>query len=116
VPLVISVARWRPYVAEIALADLWVMPGDAIVLPPKLMPPPPEPGTPYSAAWRIVCDLHGNRNSAFACWFDDRKASVKTTTILGNAQVFAAEATKPHYHEETKPTRHVPLAPRAADA
>lgn len=45
-PLVISVARWRPYVGEIALADLWIAPGDALVLPPKVKPAMPPPGTP----------------------------------------------------------------------
>lgn len=109
VPLVISVARWRPYVNEIALADLWVAPGDAIVLPPKLMPPAPEPGTPYDVARRIVLDLHGNRNSAFACWPDRHKPSLSTTTILANAAGMSAPDTKPHYHEEPAATRHEPL-------
>jgi len=35
---VISVARWRPYVREIALADLWIAPGDAVILPPRRFP------------------------------------------------------------------------------
>jgi len=106
-PLVISVARWRPYVNEIALADLWIQPGDAIVLPPKVFPPPPPPGTPYEQRRRIIVDLHGNRNSALACWSVEQRDSLHTTTILATDTVMRAEATRPHYHEERHATRHV---------
>src|SRR6185295_45567 len=87
VPLVISVARWRPSQKEIWLADLWVRPGDLLFLPPKV----------YSEQYT---DMHGNRNSAFACWGRDDKQWLLTRTTLGNDAVFKAEATRPHYHEE----------------
>ncbi|WP_329605173.1 hypothetical protein [Undibacterium hunanense] len=102
-PLVISVARWRPYVQEICLADLWVQPGDAIVLPPKTRPTRPDDDLPEPEKRRIIIDLHGNRNSALACWRDDKPA-LTTTTILGNANTMQTRA--PNYHEETHPTRH----------
>jgi len=103
VPLVISVARWRPYADEIALADLWVAPGDALLLPPKRMPPAPLPGQDPRS---IVLDMHGNRNSAHACRYIDGKQQIRTTTILGNAATMSAPDTRPHYHEETAPTVH----------
>ena len=106
-PLVISVARWRPYLHQIALADLWLQPGDALVLPPKVFPAPPPPGTPKEQLRRLIVDLHGNRNSAFACWSVNNRASLLTSTILATDTVMAAEATRPHYHEESNPTRHV---------
>ncbi|WP_329956541.1 hypothetical protein [Collimonas humicola] len=105
-PLVISVARWRPYVNEISLADLWLAPGDAIVLPPKVFPSPPRPGASYAEAKRKIVDLHGNRNSAFACWSDPAKPTLLTETILANAALMASAAAAPHYHEEVTPTRH----------
>lgn len=106
-PLVISVARWRPYVNEIALADLWIQPGDALVLPPKVFPPQPPPGTPYEQRRRIIVDLHGNRNSALACHSVEQRDSLNTTTILATDSVMRAEATRPHYHEERHATRHL---------
>jgi hypothetical protein len=93
VPLVTSVARWRPSRQEIWLADLWVEPGDLLFLPPKV----------YSDEYT---DMHGNRNSAFACWDVDGKSSLLTRTTLGDEAVFTAEATKPHYHEEKTHTIH----------
>jgi len=102
-PLVISVARWRPYVHEIALADLWVAPGDAIVLPPKTRPVPPTGPLSEEQARRIIIDLHGNRNSALACWGNE-KAVLTTTTVLGNEHTMQTLA--PNYHEELRPTRH----------
>ncbi|GLU34030.1 hypothetical protein WKR88_12415 [Trinickia caryophylli] len=106
-PLVISVARWRPYVDEISLADLWVAPGDALVLPPKFFPIEPPSEASLEERRRSVVDLHGNRNSALACWFDRARSTLVTETILANPEVMAAEATKPRYHEEVTGTRHV---------
>ena len=103
-PLVISAARWRPYVQEISLADLWIAPGDAVVVPPKTRPVPPTEKLPDDKARRIIIDLHGNRNSALACWGTD-KAALTTTTILGNPHTMKTH--EPNYHEETKPTRHL---------
>jgi hypothetical protein len=108
VPLVISVARWRPYAGQITLADLWIKPGDAILLPPKLWPPAPHDATPEQK-WRIVLDMHGNRNSALACRFEENKPSLLTTTILADAAMMVAPATRPHYHEEKHPTVHPKL-------
>lgn len=107
-PLVISVARWRPYVNEIALADLWVKPGDAIVLPPKVKPVLPRCASD-DLARSLILDLHGNRNSARACWLMEGNATLLTTTILGNKDTMMAAATKPHYHEEKSPTTHTQL-------
>jgi hypothetical protein len=92
-PLVISVARWRAAAREIALADLWVPSGNILYVPPKTF------STNY-------VDMHGNRNSAYACWGIDGKSSLQTETALGNDKVFSAPATKPHYHEEKRPTVH----------
>lgn len=92
-PLVISVARWRPAKREILLADLWVKPGHCLFIPPRK----------YSAEY---IDMHGNRNSAFACWGHDEKHSLQTETTLGDEKVFEAEATRPHYHAEKRPTVH----------
>jgi hypothetical protein len=101
VPLVISVARWRPYANEIALADLWVTPGDAIILPPKRFPTPPEGGD----TWHKVIDLHGNRNSALATWHDKNRRGVMTQTLLVDP------ANGIHYHEEIAPTVHATSVP-----
>lgn len=105
-PLVISVARWRPYAHEISLADLWLRPEDALVLPPQRFPHAPPPGASQRDAWMAVVDLHGNRNSALACRFQDGECALLTETILGNADVMRDAATRPHYHEEQTPTRH----------
>jgi hypothetical protein len=56
---------------------------------------------------RLIVDLHGNRNSALACWFDRSRSTLTTETILANPVVMADELTKPHYHEEVTGTRHV---------
>ncbi|MFL9925413.1 hypothetical protein PQR62_14135 [Herbaspirillum lusitanum] len=109
VPLVISVARWRVYVNEISLADLWIAPGDAIVLPPKLMPPPPEAGMPEEYARRLVVDMHGNRNSAQACRFVEGKPALATTTVLANSTRMSEPEYAPRYHEEKHATLHVKL-------
>jgi hypothetical protein len=92
-PLVTSVARWRPEKREIHLADLWVRVGDCLYIPPKH----------YSETYT---DMHGNRNSAFACWGNTEKSSLVTETTLGNDAVFSAPETKPHYHEEKRQTVH----------
>ncbi|PAJ79177.1 hypothetical protein [Burkholderia ubonensis] len=105
-PLVISVARWRPYAHEISLADVWLAPGDALVLPPQRFPEPLPPGASKHDAWMAVANLHGNRNAALACRFQGGEAGLLTETILGNAEVMQAPATRPHYHEEQTPTRH----------
>lgn len=105
-PLVISVARWRPFVNEISLADLWVRPGDALVLPPQMFPEAPPAHAPYTQKRLKVVNLHGNRNSALACWFNDGVDSLQTETILANHETMASEACRPHYHQEQTPTRH----------
>jgi hypothetical protein len=105
VPLVISVARWRPYVNEIALADLWVAPGDAIILPPKRFPTNPGENASPADAWRKVVDLHGNRNSALATWSDITRLGLTTQTILLDP------APGIHYHEEITPTVHSLVSP-----
>ncbi|BBP79658.1 hypothetical protein PHLH7_57620 [Pseudomonas sp. Ost2] len=105
-PLVISVARWRPREHSIHLADLWVHPGDALVLPPKHYPPIPPSDSPDLGRWPGVVDMHGNRNSALACWFKDGEDALLTETILANAKLMSSDVGKPHYHEETTPTRH----------
>lgn len=105
-PLVISVARWRPYHRQIWLADLWLAPGDAIVLPPQAPPGVIGPDT--------VIDLHGNRNSALACRFTDGVRQLPTTTVLGNPDVMSNPATCPHYFEELTATRHLPLLLKAS--
>lgn len=109
-PLVISVARWRPLVHEITLADLWLRPGDALVLPPQSGLAMEESGLAPRDPRLQVVNLHGNRNSALACWFADDQSVIRTETFLANAEVMAAAATKPHYHEEKAATRHEPPA------
>jgi hypothetical protein len=93
-PLVTSVARWRKEKREIYLADLWVNPGDCLFIPPK------HPSDEY-------VDMHGNRNSAFACWGNLKKDCLLTETTLANEQRFAEE--EPHYHREKHPTVHLHL-------
>ncbi|NVZ53125.1 hypothetical protein HX792_22475 [Pseudomonas sp. B6002] len=105
-PLVISVARWRPFVEEIRLADLWVRPGDALVLPPQYFPEALLLGAPAEQKRLKVVDMHGNRNSALACWFKGGDDALLTETILANADLMKSEAGRPHYHEERAPTRH----------
>ena len=93
---------------EIALADLWIAPGDAIVLPPKVAPVPPN-GSCDEDPRRLILDMHGNRNSALACWSSSSAAgdsALLTTTILANEAAMMADATKPHYHEEKNPSMH----------
>jgi hypothetical protein len=105
-PLVITVARWRPYVNEISLADLWVEPGDALVIPPKRMAPPPTPGMSEEEKRLLVVDMHNNRNSAQACRRYDGPPGLFTVTVLADAAVMSAPLTRPYYHEEKQPTWH----------
>ncbi|AMB83996.1 hypothetical protein AWM79_01200 [Pseudomonas agarici] len=107
-PLVISVARWRPYVSEISLADLWVKPGEALVLAPKTFPKAPHERAPDSEKRLKIVDMHGNRNSALACRFNEGEDCLATETILANPELMTSELGKPHYHEEKTPTRHEP--------
>jgi hypothetical protein len=86
IPLVISVGRWRPSRGEILLADLWVLPGDLLYLPPKV----------YSDEY---VDMHGDRNSALACWGVDGKQFLATRTALD-------PDVRPRYHQETTHTIH----------
>ncbi|KWI77254.1 hypothetical protein WM07_30555 [Burkholderia ubonensis] len=109
-PLVVSVARWRPYAHEISLADLWLALGDALVLPPQRFPEQLPPGALEHDAWMAVTNLHSNRNSALARRFQGGENGLTTETILGNAEVMQAPATRPHYHEEQTPTRHTQSA------
>jgi hypothetical protein len=107
VPLVTSVARFRPLDRTIWLADLWVRPGDCLVIPPKPVVRPDHSAPAYvDIRENTYYDMHGNRNSAQACRYVDGKTSLKTNTTLGNSEVFDAPATKPHYHEEKHPTVH----------
>jgi hypothetical protein len=92
-PLVTSVARYRPRKREIYLADLWVRPGDCLYVPPKK----------FNGRYT---DMHGNRNSARATFGAEGKSSLLTSTTLWDDAVFAGDATKPHYHEEKHPTVH----------
>ncbi|MCP1452710.1 MULTISPECIES: hypothetical protein [Pseudomonas] len=105
-PLVISVARWRPAAREIYLADLWLRPGDALVLPPKHYPDIASSDAHGVENWPAVVDMHGNRNSALACWFWEGEDCLLTETILANSTLMNSPQGKPHYHEEKTPTRH----------
>lgn len=105
-PLVISVARWRPFVGEICLADLWVRPGDALVLPPKYFPKEPLCDDSQEQKRLRIVDMHGNRNSALACWFKEGEDTLLTETILANHDLMSSKAGMPSYHEERTPTRH----------
>jgi len=78
-----------------------VQPGDCLFVPPKV-------------TRSDYIDMHGNRNSAHACFGSADKLSLTTQTILGNDQVFSAYATKPHYHEEKHPTVHTTPPPLTA--
>jgi hypothetical protein len=73
-----------------------------------LSPPAPHDATPEQK-WRIVLDMHGNRNLALACRFEENKPSLLTTTILADAAMMVAPATRPHYHKEKHPTVHPEL-------
>lgn len=70
-PLVISVGRYWQKRDKIFLADLWVRQGDALYIPP--MSHQPRDGS--------LC-LHGNRNSALACWGDIHHRSIDTHSLL----------------------------------
>jgi hypothetical protein len=70
-PLVISVGRYWPDRKEIFLADLWIEPGNVLYIPP--MSQQPDDGSIF---------LHGNRNSALACWGDIRRRSIETHSLL----------------------------------
>lgn len=107
-PLVISVARWLPAARQIYLADLWLKPGDALVLPPQCPSPDPGAGRLDSSAASQVVDLHGNRNAALACWFSDGEHSLQTETILADQPTMNSREHGPHYHQEQTPTRHTP--------
>ncbi len=76
-PLVISVGRYWPQLGKIRLADLWVPRGSALYIPPKPAQTDPE-----------CIDLHGNRNSAHACWGDIHQNSIVTHTLLQNNNGF----------------------------
>ena len=82
------------------------MPGNAVLLPPKVMPPKPDDNATPEEKWKIIIDMHGNRNSALACRFDEYQTALSTTTVLGNWATMEAPATCPHYHEEKAPTVH----------
>lgn len=70
-PLVISVARFWPSMHRIYLADLWLPRGSALYSPP----PCPSLSEPF-------LNLHGNRNSALACWPGLKRSSITTQTLL----------------------------------
>ena len=70
-PLVISVGKYWPEAQKIRLADLWLPRGHALYVPPR----PKLPGQTCLA-------LHGNRNSALACWQGTGRTSVRTQTLL----------------------------------
>ena len=70
-PLVISVGRYWPKLNKMYLADLWLPRGKALYVPPR----PRLAGQEY-------LDLHGNRNSALACWQGIEHTSVRTRTLL----------------------------------
>lgn len=70
-PLVISVGRFWPKARKIYLADLWLPRGKALYVPPR-----PRQKNP------VYIDLHGNRNSALACWRNSEQPSVRTRTLL----------------------------------
>lgn len=76
-PLVISVGRYWPKLGKIRVADLWVPRGSALYIPPK----PALDGAE-------CIDLHGNRNSARACWGDIHQNSITTHTLLQNENGF----------------------------
>ena len=67
----ISVGKYWPQQQKICLADLWLPRGMALYVPPR----PSLPG-------QTCLDLHGNRNSALACWRGIERSSVKTQTLL----------------------------------
>lgn len=70
-PLVISVARYWPRFKKIFLADLWVPSGSALYIPPR-----------SRAKGQEFVHLHGNRNSALACWRGIERSSIQTQTLL----------------------------------
>lgn len=72
-PLVITVARYWPNEHRIRVADLWVPRGSALYVPPM----------PQKIGAECIF-LHGNRQSAHACWGDIRQNSVYTHTLLQN--------------------------------
>ncbi|MNV27477.1 hypothetical protein D3C71_1186290 [compost metagenome] len=72
-PLVTTVGRYWPGLGKIRLADLWVPRGSALYIPPM-------PANSHAPC----IDLHGNRQSAHACWGDIHQNSVRTHTLLQN--------------------------------
>lgn len=97
-PLVISVARYWLTTQRIYLADLWVPQGQALYVPPR----PSQRG-------RLFMDLHGNRNSALACWQDSKRTSLRTQTLL------QTEGSYFHWFWNPLPTSH-PLPEPATGA
>ena len=70
-PLVTTVGRYWPGLGKIRLADLWVPRGSALYIPPM-------PANSHAPC----IDLHGNRQSAHACWGNIHQNSVRTHTLL----------------------------------
>jgi hypothetical protein len=56
---------------------------------------------------RLIVDLHGNRNSALARWFERSASTLTTEMRLACLFVMADELTKPHHYEEVMGTRYV---------
>lgn len=95
-PLVISVGRYWPRLGKIRLADLWVPQGSALYIPPK-----------PALLGRECIDLHGNRNSARACWSDSLgKDSVATKTLLQDPGEHF------HWYWNATPTTHANSPPK----
>lgn len=94
-PLVISVARYFPKKRKIHLADLWVPIGSALYVPAQ----------PFQDDAECL-DLHGNRNSARACWGTIARNSIETHTLLHpDDQSF-------RWFWNDRPTVHANLEPR----
>jgi hypothetical protein len=85
-PLVTTVARWRPERKEIYLADLWVKPEDLLYITPKVFNP-------------NCIDMHNNRNWALACSSRHDRTSIYTNTTLDPDVM-------PSYHSENHATVH----------
>lgn len=93
--LVISVARYFPKKRKIHLADLWVPIGSALYVPAQPFQDDAE-----------CHDLHGNRNSARACWGTIARSSIETHTLLhSDDQSF-------RWFWNDRPTIHAILEPR----
>ena len=93
-PLVISVGRLCTTTGALHLADLWVPRGCALYAPPQ----------PLDADGARPClYLHGNRNSARACWGDLQHDHVHTETLL-DVEGFI------HWYWSSQPSEHPLLA------